>query len=219
VNRCRKKWINGAKLYRQAVFYYDMSNNPLGGKHMDLNKAINNRRSVRHYSAKKVAKETLDTLLRSAVQAPSASNSQPWAFAVIQDADLLKRYSDKAKSLLLTRSDEQPLLAKYRGMLSQTDFNIFYNAGTLVIIYAKPEGSHPEGDCCLAAQNLMLAAYDQGLGTCWIGFAVFLLNQPEIKAELGVPKEYTAVAPVIMGYPQGDIPRLSRKEPEILFWG
>lgn len=185
---------------------------------MDLIKAINNRRSVRNYTTKKVAKETLGTLLQEAVQAPSASNSQPWSFAVIQDADLLKRYSDKAKSFLLAFSDEQPLLAHYRSMLANTDFNIFYNASTLVIIYAKPEGLHSEGDCCMAAQNLMLTAYDQGLGTCWIGFAVPLLNQPEIKAELGVPKEYTAVAPIIVGYPQGNIPQLSRKEPEILFW-
>lgn len=185
---------------------------------MNLIKAISTRRSVRNYTAQKVAKESIDILLNSAIQAPSASNSQPWAFAVIQDADLLKRYSDKSKNFLLALSDEQPLLAKYRGMLSNTDFNIFYNASTLVIIYAKPEGLHAEGDCCLAAQNLMLTAHDQGLGTCWIGFAVSLLNQPEIKAELGVPKEYTVVAPIIVGYPQGAIPQLLRKEPEILAW-
>ncbi|MDR3565163.1 MAG: nitroreductase family protein [Negativicutes bacterium] len=185
---------------------------------MNLMDAINTRRSVRHYSDQAVAKETVELLLAAAVQAPSASNSQPWAFAVIQDSQRLKQYSDRAKAYLLSMIEVQPGLAKYRGMLENADFNIFYNANTLVIIYAKPEGLHPAGDCCLAAQNLMLTAHDQGLGSCWIGFARTLLDLPELKAELGVPSDYSVEAPVILGYPQGRIPQLSKKDPEILFW-
>jgi nitroreductase len=185
---------------------------------MNLMEAIYSRRSVRHFTDKTVDKAVIEKLMDAAIQAPSASNSQPWSFAVIQDSETLKRYSDMAKAHLLKMATMQPALERYRTMLSNAEYNVFYNSGTLVIIYARPEGPHPEGDCCLAAQNLMLAAHDLGLGSCWIGLAVSLLNTPEIKAELGVPKEYTAIAPIIIGYPHGKIPQLMRTQPEIIFW-
>lgn len=185
---------------------------------MDIMEAIESRRSVRNYDAREVEKDKLEKLFRAAVQAPSASNSQPWAFAVIQDKKRLKEYSDRAKEHLLAGIDQQPGLVKYKGMLANPDFNIFYNAGTLAIIFAKPRGLYPLGDCCLAAQNLMLAAVDMGLGTCWIGFARVFLDLPEVKRELGVPGDYTVVAPIIVGYPAGKIPQLGRDEPEIVFW-
>lgn len=185
---------------------------------MKLSDAIPNRRSVRNYTPRKVEKELVEQLLNAAVQAPSASNSQPWAFAVIQDEKLLKEYSDRAKQYLLTVIDRQPALEKYRAMLANPEFNIFYNAGTLIIIYSRPEGPSPQNDCALAAQNLMLAACGLGLGTCWIGFAKTLLDLPELKREAGVPPEYTAVAPIIVGYPQGRIPQLKKDPPQIIYW-
>jgi nitroreductase len=184
---------------------------------MDLMQAINTRRSVRSYSDSAVGEELIDLLLKAAVQAPSASNSQPWSFGVIQDSGLLKQYSDRAKNHLLDLSDSEPNLAKYRDMFTNPGFNIFYNANTLLVIYAKPIGLHNQGDCCLAAQNLMLAAHAQGLGTCWIGFARAFLDLPELKQELGVPVEYTVVAPIIVGYPKGRIPQLSKKDPAVIF--
>ncbi len=186
--------------------------------HLNLMDAIENRRSVRTYTDKKVDRAALEKLFAAAVMAPSASNSQPWAFAVIQDAALLKEYSDRAKSHLLAGIGPDSPLAKYRAMLANPGFNIFYNAGTLVIVYAKPGGPESRGDCCLAAQNLMLAAHGHGLGTCWIGFARPFLDLPETKSALGVPAEYAVVAPIIVGYPQGRIPQLTRDEPQILFW-
>jgi hypothetical protein len=51
-----------------------------------------------------------------------------------------------------------------------------------------------------------------------IGFAVPGLNAPEIKAELGIPAECSAVAPIIVGVPRGETPRSTRKKPEIFAW-
>lgn len=185
---------------------------------MNLQEAIESRRSIRNYEARKVDKAQVEKLIHAAIQAPSASNSQPWSFAVIQDDKLLREYSDRAKSYILAGLDRLPGMAKYGGMLANPKFNIFYNAGTLITIYAKPEGLHPHGDCCLAAQNLMLAAADMNLGTCWIGFATPLMNLPAIKSGLGIPGDYTAIAPIIVGYPAGKIPKLGRDEPVILCW-
>lgn len=185
---------------------------------MNLTDVIANRRSVRSYTPQKVEKEKIEELLHAAVQAPSASNSQPWAFAVIQDTALLREYSERAKKFLLDSLEVNPGVAKYRGMLMNADFNIFYTAGTLVVIFAKPGGLHSHGDCCLAAQNLMLAAHGLGLGTCWIGFATAFLDQAAVKRELGVPEEYAAVAPLLVGYPHGRAPQLSRDKAEVLVW-
>lgn len=185
---------------------------------MELWEAVTNRRSIRSYTNKKVDKATIEKLLNAAVQAPSAMNSQPWAFAVIQNASLLKEYSDRSKQLLLGALDKMPLLNKYKSVFENPDFNIFYNAQSLVIIFAKPGSPNSAVDCCLAAQNFMLAAHSQNLGTCWIGFAQPFFNLPEIKQEFGIPVDYEAVAPIIVGYPQVKPPAIPKKAPEILFW-
>jgi nitroreductase len=102
--------------------------------------------------------------------------------------------------------------------LADPNFNIFYDAGTLVVICAKPTGSFAVADCWLAAESLMLAAYGLGLGSCPIGFAVAMLNHPEVRAELGIPPEVTPIAPIIVGLPSAEGTPTSRKEPEILSW-
>jgi hypothetical protein len=86
------------------------------------------------------------------------------------------------------------------------------------VIYARPMGPFVVADCWLAAENLMLAAHALGLGSCVIGSAVGALNAPEVKLELGIPADSTAVAPVIVGTPKGEWPATTRKPPQILGW-
>jgi nitroreductase len=70
----------------------------------------------------------------------------------------------------------------------------------------------------MAAENLMLAACAIGLGTCVIGSCITALNTPKAKAELGIPAELNAVAPIIVGFPSGATALTSRREPLILAW-
>lgn len=178
---------------------------------MNVLDAINNRRAVRDYLPDPVEDGVVCELIAAAIQAPSAMNCQPWAFTVIQDKRLLHQLSEKAKEI-----------AGHSGagveILRHPDFNIFYNAGTLIVFWAKQRGAHPEWDCFLAGENLMLRAREMGLGTCPIGFAWEVLNRPETKIELNVPEEYTAVLPVIVGHAKEFPPSHGRKEPEILSW-
>lgn len=186
---------------------------------MDVMEAIYHRRSVRTYTDQRVDKASIGTLIRAAIQAPSSMNQQPWAFAVIQNAQLLTEYSDAVKACLLKTVELQPSpLAKYRDQLSDPDFHVFYAAGTLIIICARKGGRQAEEDCSLAAQNLMLAAHGLGLGTCPIGFARPWLNLDGTRRELGLPSGYTAVFPVTVGFPRGKTAPVARHEPEILFW-
>ncbi|MFX8160667.1 nitroreductase family protein, partial [Acinetobacter baumannii] len=86
----------------------------------------------------------------------------------------LHRLSESAKASLATEGRKLHLANIER--FSSRDFNVFYNAGTLIVIYGKPMGPFVVADCWLAAENLMLAACAMGLGTCVIGLAVAALN-------------------------------------------
>lgn len=86
------------------------------------------------------------------------------------------------------------------------------------MICSKLHGEFVTADCWLAAENLMLAAYAKGLGSCVIGFSVAALNTPKWKKELAIPSESIAIAPVIVGVPSGKTPVVPRKKPEIIFW-
>lgn len=183
--------------------------------------AIYRRRSVRDYTPQKVSEATIHALLYAAVQSPTDMQSEPWAFAIIQDDRLLKRLSETAKQTiwLLAQGQEAPALARRSiNFISDPAYNVFHNAGTLIVIYGEPLGPFAAADCWLAAENLMLAACAAGLGTCVIGLAVPALNTPEWKKILNVPDEMTAYAPVLVGYPATLPPPPSRRPPELFCW-
>jgi nitroreductase len=185
---------------------------------MDVMEAIYQRRSVRAYTDQPVDKATVEALIKAATHAPSSMNEQPWAFAVVQDPKRLASWSDRIKSYVLQRLKPDSPLAKYRDLLSNPDYHVFHRAGTLIIICARPDAHNGEEDCSLAAQNLLLAAYTMGLGTCPIGFARPWLNQARIKRSLSIPDGYVPVFPVVLGFPSGETPPVPRRAPEILFW-
>lgn len=185
---------------------------------MDVMEAIYNRRSVRAYTDQPVDKATVEALIKAATHAPSSMNEQPWAFAVIQNAKQLAQWSERVKASVLKRLKPESPFAKYRDMISNPDYHVFHRAGTLIIICARPDAHNGEEDCSLAAQNLMLAAYAMGLGTCPIGFARPWLNQARIKRSLSIPDDYVPVFPVVVGYPSGETPPVQRRAPEILVW-
>ena len=200
-----------------------MTNPPKAAKpedSMSVVDAIYHRRSVRNYTPGTIDEAIIDTLLDAAVHAPTAMHEEPWSFAVIQDRNLLNRLSDSVKARVRSEaqgSDSQH--AKHSlELVNKPDFHVFYNAGTLIVIYGKFQGPFVVADCWLAAENLMLAACAKGLGTCVIGFAVSALNTPEWKAELKIPAEMTAIAPIIVGMPAGETPPVPRKQPEIVTW-
>jgi nitroreductase len=70
-------------------------------------------------------------------------------------------------------------------------------------------------DCALAAENLMLAAFARGLGTCWIGFSQSYLNTPRGKEALGLPNGCAPVAPIIVGHPKGVTSAVPRRDPDL----
>jgi nitroreductase len=191
---------------------------------LSLIDAIQLRHAVRSYRPDAIDERRVRALLDAATHAPTAMHQEPWQFVVVQNRALLKRLSDRAKLLAGAQASHHTLVNRPGGAggvaspLSDPDFNIFYDAGVLVVICAKPANDFVTADCWLAAENLMLAACADGLGTCCIGFAVPVLNSPEAKAELGIPADVHAFAPIIVGVPRGDVGPVPRKPPVILNW-
>ena len=154
---------------------------------MSIMDAIYKRSSVRPYSAKVLDQTTIRILLAAAVRAPTAVHLEPWVFAILQDTSALKRLSDRAKPLFLEEVQRAHLDRGGHALdiFTSPDFNMFYNAGTLIIICGKPMGPFVVADCWLAAENLILAACSMGLGTCVIGAAVPALNTPTSRPSSG----------------------------------
>ncbi len=184
---------------------------------MDTMEAIYHRRAIRDFTEAPVATEQINLVIDAAIQAPNAMDKQRWAFVVIRDRAVLARISGEAKMLTLKTMGSDPHLSPFREMLSSAQFNVFYNAPALIIICGTEDDRFVEQDCCLAAENLMLAAHVNRLGTCWIGFAEAWLNQAEAKKEIGIPPHYRPIAPIILGHPRTRPAAPERHRPDILW--
>ncbi len=157
------------------------------------------RRSIRKYKSQQVSKAQIDTIMKSAIFAPSALNKQPWEIRVVQNPKILKEINDRF--LKFAQGKEfQGSAAKYR----EPGFSIFHNSPTLIVIARDKENKSSYLDCGIALQNILLSAHAVGLGTCPLGTLVPILNDPENKDIidlLNIPEGYEVAINVSLGYP------------------
>lgn len=181
---------------------------------MNIHEAIYGRRSVRAYDSKAVSERVLKKLVDAAIQAPSAMNEQAWIFTIIRDPDVLHQISTCAKAHILAKATDE-VSGQIRAMLADPLFNIFYHAPALVIISGPENSAWMKENCALAAENFMLAAYAEGLGTCWIGFAQHWLATPVGRAAARIPDKHLAVAPIVVGHPKAEASKVPRRSAKI----
>lgn len=184
---------------------------------MELMEALRTRRAVREFTADGLDKPLLEELIRAAILAPSALNRQPWVFAVCNDRCRIADYSERARQWLIRNPGALGFGASGLENLLAPGFDMFYHAPALIIVAARSASAQDAEDCCLAAQNLMLAARDKGIGSCCIGLARPWLNLEEIKKELGIHANFQIVAPIVFGYPTAWPNSHGREQPEI-YW-
>lgn len=167
---------------------------------------INKRYSCRNFLNKPVERKKIKLCLESARLAPSACNSQPWKFIVIDDPTLKNKLCDKifsgpykintfakkAPLIVVVISEKSTFLAKVGGLLRDTNYYLI--------------------DIGTAVEHFILQATELGLGTCWIGW----FNEKQTKKILNVPnnKKIDIVIPV--GYPaQPMCPKIRKPLEEI----
>ena len=133
-----------------------------GGEQLDVIEAILNRKSIRYFKPYTIPKEQVKVLLECTRFAPSGGNRQPWEFLVVDDPGDISQIYDYGWTV-------------YGG-----GFNVcrFGEASLLVLFLG-------DAQCYLAAQNLNLAAYGLGYGSCMIG----AFDQKKTKALLDIPKK------------------------------
>ncbi|MFA7562038.1 MAG: nitroreductase [Methanoculleus sp.] len=184
---------------------------------IEIFSVIRERRSVRNYIDRDVPDDVLGAIIAAGIQAPTALGLQPWQFVIVKDRDLMQRISDYCKPILIESIEEERKAGteEFLTALKTPGFNIFYNAPVLILVLGDRKAVSSFLDCALCAENMMLAAWALGIGSCWIGSAALIQQNPDLLAALRVPDDHQIVAPLIFGYPAPLIPKLARREPRI----
>ncbi|MCL1978781.1 MAG: nitroreductase family protein [Methanomassiliicoccaceae archaeon] len=187
-----------------------------------MNEALKNiygRASVRKYLTEKVPDEDIKEILKAGFHAANGMNRQALEFVVVENKDSIAKYNRKAIILFaeMARASghPNPMVEK---MAENPNANIFHGAPVLVFVFANPSAVTPVEDGSLAVGNMMLASHSMGYGTCFIGFAAGLGNDPEFRKECGVPDSYRYVACMVLGRPDGEIEKHSRSGVKVLSW-
>jgi len=158
---------------------------------MSLLDVILSRRSVRNYEAKEVPQENVEKILEAGRYAPSADNEQPWHFIVVTDPEIKKKLSTGKWNTFLKDSAFTVVGCAYMG----DDYSRKWS--TI--------------DTAIALQNMVVAAWSLGVGSCWVGD----FEEAEVKRMLHVPEEWRIISLISFGYPNetpSNSPRKSVKE-------
>jgi nitroreductase len=179
--------------------------------------AIYARRAIRAYTSEPVDRSVIERLVDAAIQAPSYTDNEPWSFAVVHGAGVLHTLSDRVKAAALA-APAQAVPDRLRRELMDTAFNVFHDAPALIVVCATSSRQQDAEDCCLAAQNVMLAAVAYGLGTCPIGLSRPWLQLPEAKALLGIDAAHVPVFAIALGHAAVKPAPPGRRKPPVVHY-
>jgi nitroreductase len=169
---------------------------------MELMEAISQRRSIRRFKDTPVPRELVEEVLAAAVRAPSAKNSQPWRFVVLQGAakKRLARLMQEGADLMESRGEKTGSCRNSARIIDQAPLTVvIFNAAYRHdgIIFAHPTYNAPDIQSIGGmVQTMLLAAHERGLGTLWI--CDLLCAYPAIRKWLDRREEL--VTAVSMGY-------------------
>jgi len=162
------------------------------GNFFDL---INSRQSCRKYLDKPVEKEKLAKCIEAARISPSACNSQPWYFVVVNNKELaakvamctqdkvMNKFTSECQSFIIVVEESGNLTSRAGALMKQQDYRSV--------------------DLGIATEHLCLAATQQGLGTCILGW----FNEKELKKLLNINKLKRIRLVVAIGYSESDVVR------------
>jgi len=180
--------------------------------------AIKTRRSIRSYDAKEIPRDVLNTIIEAANEAPSAMNSQPWRFVVVEDREakrkLLGAALPQARKVTEAVKDVDPVRYEtIKKRYAEMPDPVYYSAPTIVFVIGS--GRYAAHSCPLACENMMLAAHALGLGSCWVGFGAMVTDSQEVKDLLELQEGDAIFGPILLGYPKGETMRPPKKEPRV----
>ncbi len=154
-------------------------------------KTLLTRRSIRKFKPDQIKDRDLNAILEAAKYAPTGGGRQGNLFVVVQDPALRAQ------------------LAKMNAAVLGKDFDPYYGAPTIILVFADKTKSTPVEDGSLALGNMFNAARSLGLGSCWIHRAREMFESEKGKAlmrQWGVGDSYVGIGACSLGYPDGETP-------------
>ncbi len=142
---------------------------------MDTFECIRKRRDIRSYLKKDVPDDVIRKIIEAGRLAPSAMNLQPWHFIVIKNKETLK---ELGKFCISGR--------------------FIVDASFAIVVITEPSNKWHEIDGARGVQNMSLAAWNEGVGTCWIG----AIDRDKVKERLNIPKSLHVLTILPFGYPE-----------------
>lgn len=174
----------------------------------DIFETIAHRRSIRRFDTRQIGEDALQKILQAGLYAPSAGGRQGVLFAVCQDREVNERLGK------IKRANSHPRMADTAHYVSREQpsiaddpklTNAFYDAPTVITLFAPKNFLFAVDDCAVAAENMMLAADALGIGSCYIGQGWPAFADPygqEILKKWGIPTDCYAVMQLLLGYPR-----------------
>lgn len=161
---------------------------------METLEVLKTRRTIRQFKSDPIPREIVETLINAARLAPSANNIQPWEFVAITKPETREKIAQDVQS------------------------GAFIATAPLCIAILCPESRHAVQDAAAAMENLILAAWDQGIGSCWVA----AYREPfaeRVRELVEGPADYNVIALAALGYPamKAETPP-KRSVKEVLHW-
>jgi len=160
------------------------------------------RQSDRAYLSNPIEEEKIERILEAGRLAPSACNSQPWSFVVINDQDLKNKIADCTSSKVLGMNHFTKQAPIHIAIVEEKA-NFTSNAGSLI------KGKHfPLIDIGIAAEHICLQAAAEDLGSCMLGW----FDETKVKKLLNIPKSKRVPLIITIGYPEKETREKRRKD-------
>lgn len=170
---------------------------------MEFTRLAETRQSTRKFTGEAVDREQLNRCLKAAWLAPSANNSQPWSFVVVDDPKIKEQVTREAYSQLISFNKfatgagaivvqviEKPkLISQIGGSIKKKEFSLI--------------------DIGIAAEHFCLQATEEGLGTCILGW----FNEAPIKTLLHIPSSRNIGLLIAVGHPADTTIREKKRKP------
>ena len=152
---------------------------------------LKSRRSVRSFKSEMPPKEVIDEIISAGLYAPSGMNRQPVIIVAVTNKEMRDKLSELNRQIGGWKEGFDP----------------FYGAPAVLVVLGKKDCPTHVYDGSLVMGNLMLAAHELGVGSCWIHRAKEEFETDfgkELLKSLGIEDEYEGIGHCILGYPEGD---------------
>lgn len=184
---------------------------------MDTLECLLTRRSVRMYKPDPIPRQELEEILAAAACAPSAVNLQPWYLAAICSPDGMAAFRDTMRQVAVkTRPELEERFPNHPQVIRETESFLVSLGGApaCVLVFLLKE-DYPDRDNVLqsasaAVENLLLAAWAKGIGSCWMTAPVSAGFGPVLRDRFALGKG-ELVAAVSLGYPD-QTPRMPKRK-------